>query len=1118
MSFSVPFSSSPPPSTPGKSRSFATNPSTTPAGPASTTPLGPPPSSLFGSSKLGSARTKLNFGVTSTSFDQSMNSQASEDPLASSTTSSNFPLPRTKARGPTQFGTRNAFASPGHSSFRDSNISDYTAGTNRSFDSYADDVDQDDEMRDSRTGFLDSTFSASVNSPQRLPAQKPFIYSNPGQAKRAKLDERWAQQPQQLQPPSNKPRITPRTKSSMFPSIAHGLASRSEIAAVNEPGELILDSEDIVGRMYDQVREFEFDDDRLQHTLCDVSKDLLALWERHAKARSEQNGQTSSIGPAESAPNVMKANFLGSLLLPLHHPPLLQKEDSEGGSPVRIGAVRAYAPEKPKAKTSIPKVLFNWLNRYHRTQTVTPSGVQGHQPNPTSSPTFWDAIQNSVLRANLSPVITLLESADFNYARSAMEDGLEQPGYRGGQLQNIQKCVNSAIQILKASPGVQNNDWDIKNLDWTIYRRQIASAISELEDLAEGQDRLPEAHDQFQAPNFGIFNQRNSTSFTQSTRIAESQVPWTIYQNLKTMYNIMLGDVASILSKSQDWVEATIGLTAWWDGEDDSDISAAETNFSRSLMRRSQSQAPRSVDSNTEEAYLRRLDYSFANVTENLGEDGFRVNSMNPMEVGLASVFEGNIEGVLEMLQTWSLSVTSAIAEVASFGEWLDTSAGSKPMPEFNENDFMVLNYGQNEKPLRKDDILINFATGLFDRTPLESHAGVRDGWEVALEVLSRLDDQEVMKMKVTELLDRIPLDTSEQMDQVVLLCAELGFSDEGRKVSERYGDKIAESSEDYGTALICYARAHSYKKVKNVVDLLTSFCLVRSTAYPPASDLDDQLRSLLYDSQAALTAIAAVDQEAAGMLQFYFCGYAAVRRFYEIRDEELDLQKGERPKHRPLARKRAAAETLVAAISSAADSIYGGLYDEDRKTSIQVDGLLVLLGEALVFVDEPTRFLTNDQLLTILAAIEDLQSVTSRVYDQCEICLQSTLYHHFNYDDVASTSFGDESARSLTSSSFAAPPRNLLKKSVSSLTAVSGFSLIGSELLQSQSGQRDGGRSVESSGVLVPRPNEKQGDANVKRGWDWRTRIHKEVKGEDILRILRLQIAKGLSFGALGS
>lgn len=168
----------------------------------------------------------------------------------------------------------------------------------------------------------------------------------------------------------------------------------------------------------------------------------------------------------------------------------------------------------------------------------------------------------------------------------------------------------------------------------------------------------------------------------------------------------------------------------------------------------------------------------------------------------------------------------------------------------------------------------------------------------------------------------------------------------------QRYGDKIAETTEEYGTALICYARAHAQQKIKNVVDLLNSFCLVRSTAYPAVSDLDEQLRALLFDPNDTLSAIASVDTEGADMLHFYICGYAAVRKFYEVRDEEVNLQQGERPTMRPMARKKLAAEMLVAIINSAAHSIYGGLYDCETKTSVQVDGLLVLLGEALVFAE----------------------------------------------------------------------------------------------------------------------------------------------------------------------
>lgn len=162
--------------------------------------------------------------------------------------------------------------------------------------------------------------------------------------------------------------------------------------------------------------------------------------------------------------------------------------------------------------------------------------------------------------------------------------------------------------------------------------------------------------------------------------------------------------------------------------------------------------------------------------------------------------------------------------------------------------------------------------------------------------------------------------------------------------------------SEDYGLALVCYARAHSRRKVKSVVDLLISYSLVQSRAYPATEELDEQLRSLIKEPKACLSAIAEADDEAARILQFYLSGYATLRRFYEIRDEAVMLKEGQKPRFKPLARRRAAAQALVAVISSAADSIYGGLYDPDRDSAVQVDGLLTLLGEALVFIERKLR------------------------------------------------------------------------------------------------------------------------------------------------------------------
>lgn len=67
---------------------------------------------------------------------------------------------------------------------------------------------------------------------------------------------------------------------------------------------------------------------------------------------------------------------------------------------------------------------------------------------------------------------------------------------------------------------------------------------------------------------------------------------------------------------------------------------------------------------------------------------------------------------------------------------------------------------------------------------------------------------------------------------------------------------------------------------------------------------------------------------------------------------------------------------------------------------------------------------------------------------------------------------------------------------------------MIGNELLERTG---SGATSIGSSGVLVSRPGD------VARGWDWRVGLPEAIKGEDVLRSLRLGLARGLSLGALG-
>ena len=656
------------------------------------------------------------------------------------------------------------------------------------------DMETTNGQSSNRVSFLDSHPGDSL-PPRPITAlgHRKSPYSSPASVKRPKLDERANQSP------LRRVRLSPKKGSPMAP-IVRNFASRSSPAAVEEPGEMITQSEDELCRMYDEFGQTQYRDIDLNLTLSEVSENLTAIWGASIgpTAASRPFGTDATIGPGEHAPNVVKAAFLGSLLLQLHHPPAKPEQFSSSAGQTApqsliLSSRRTYSP------VPMPKFLLSWLDSNHMPQSLDFQGLKQLEPNPTASPNFWEIIKTGVLRGRFFEVTDILRSADFNYARSALEDGLVQAGYRGRQLQNIQRCVNKLLQILESCPGFQHDNWDVRGADWSLYRKRVMSAVNDLDEFAEADeqptDDTPASGTRFQAVNFGLGTPSGpqNLSFTQSARMAESRVPWAIYQNLKSLYRIILGDVVTISTHSQDWVEATIAMTVWWDGEDDDDASGTSFGTGTANYKRSHipKQVIQSVDDDPREAYLQRLGLAYNSATSEAPDDaGFRVNSLNGLEVALASVFEGDIEGILELLQTWSLCVTSAVAEVSYAGGWFGSS-DADTLPGLNEIDLMVLSYGQNAnartRRVHKDDILNAYASGLFERPSIENELGARAGWEVGLGILSRLDDTDRMQKSVSEMLDRLPLDTPAQMDKVVLLCGELGLEEEGRRVAEVY-------------------------------------------------------------------------------------------------------------------------------------------------------------------------------------------------------------------------------------------------------------------------------------------------------------------------------------------
>jgi hypothetical protein len=139
---------------------------------------------------------------------------------------------------------------------------------------------------------------------------------------------------------------------------------------------------------------------------------------------------------------------------------------------------------------------------------------------------------------------------------------------------------------------------------------------------------------------------------------------------------------------------------------------------------------------------------------------------------------------------------------------------------------------------------------------------------------------------------------------------------------------------------------------MKELLHTLVTISVVQSRAYPPKTELDPTLEQLLASPKNAISHLNTADLEAGWFLSTYLSGYATIRGFYEIRDERIHQKLDKDTVTDPQERKTQAAAALVATITSAADSIRGGLLDPSINVVIPVDNLLSLLGETLVFLN----------------------------------------------------------------------------------------------------------------------------------------------------------------------
>lgn len=541
-----------------------------------------------------------------------------------------------------------------------------------------------------------------------------------------------------------------RRHSFAFASHARDIATQSEYATVTEPPELILDTEKLIERLYKDGVGAEEDNERLDSTLAAITGQLTGLWKQYVDALPFQSEEhAAEIGPSPQAEPFEKATFLATLALQIHH--------------TRTG-------DNAQLTESLPETLFRWLSDNHNPYPNQVQEVLRCKPCPASHSMFWPTVCMALLRGQVSAAQELLMHAGWERIKTNRRGELE---FTGRALDNVRRAAEETCLMLDDCPA-KKGDWEIWNSDWTLFRIKARAKLDQLRRFAEGTNAMP----------LDIEAAESHQSLSTAARKAESQVPWDIYENLNVIFEIVLGAPDVIFETAQDWCEATIGLFGWWDETRTDKNSTIPT--SQGLIMASQRLGA--------DEYLERLARSLRAA---IGS-GFHFNVMNPVEVGMACCFEDNAKAVIGILRTWSLPVAAAVAEIASLGRWLPQHQPSAlyAFEDLDMEDLEVLGVNPqdpDEADGIKDNTLIQYAQELANYKDMaavkERYSVKRDGWEIAIHVLGRMDSPQRSEDTVGELvetiLQEINVESGEMVDKVWRLLNDLSMTQFAEQVAE---------------------------------------------------------------------------------------------------------------------------------------------------------------------------------------------------------------------------------------------------------------------------------------------------------------------------------------------
>lgn len=533
-----------------------------------------------------------------------------------------------------------------------------------------------------------------------------------------------------------------RNREFQFATIARDIYTQHDAARITEKPDLILKTEDLVCRLYDEGIGAVDDAEKMDNSLANITFRLVKLWTDYVDDLPQPEGEDfATIGPGADAEPFEKAAYVAHLLLRMHHTRFDNDTDDEKTPP-------------------LPEVLFDWQQASHNLYPDQVREISRYKPSPACHSLYWQTLRNTLLRGDVNGASQLLKNAGWENVRRGPRGDM---AYTGKALENVRRFAQATSEMLEKCPAMAG-DWDIWNSSWTLFRVQARGSLDRLTLFAEGRGT------QLSGSTDGAYSPEPQSMSTMA-RKASSQIPWDVYENLQIVYGIVLGNHESILETAQDWCEATVGLFGWWD-DGSQQHKNLRLSHARGFRASSGSQFGASPD------YFERLNSAFRLVLQS----DMSPNPMNAIEVAIASCFEGNVNGVVGLLRIWSLPVASSVAEIASLGDWLPPTEIAKPLPTdtLDMDDLALLGVvppSTDELEGIKDTTLVLYARELAG---IEHLSAQRDGWEMAIQVLGRMDlpqkSEETVGELLRDLLATLDENSSTTVDRMWRILNDLGM------------------------------------------------------------------------------------------------------------------------------------------------------------------------------------------------------------------------------------------------------------------------------------------------------------------------------------------------------